>query len=71
MEVAEMEPSEAKELFMRYSKLKNISQEVEVEIDAIVKELGYLTLAITIAGAYVSTTPRLSSDIRKYLPEYH
>ena len=36
----------------------------------IVKELGHLVLAITLAGSYVSETARLSSDIRWYLPEY-
>ncbi|KAL9626850.1 MAG: hypothetical protein Q9164_007775, partial [Protoblastenia rupestris] len=71
VEVAEMEPLEAKELFMKYSKLKAVSQETEEEVDAIVGELGCLALAITLAGSYVLTTPRLSSDIRRYLPEYH
>lgn len=35
-----------------------------------IKELGYLALAITLAGSYVSVTPRLSSNIGRYLPEY-
>jgi hypothetical protein len=66
-----MEPSEAKELFMRYSKLKSVLRWTEVEVNAIVKELGYLALAITLTGSYVSTTQRLLSDIRQYVPEYH
>ena len=33
-------------------------------------ELGHLALAITLAGSYVSVTPRLSSDFRRYLPKY-
>jgi hypothetical protein len=36
----------------------------------IVKELGYLALAVTLAGLYVLVIPRLSLDIRQYLPEY-
>ena len=40
------------------------------EVAQIVKELGHLALAITLAGSYVSETPRLSSDIGRYLPEY-
>ena len=29
-----------------------------------------MALAITLAGSYVTVTARLSSDIRRYLPEY-
>jgi hypothetical protein len=43
---------------------------VEKEIMLIVEELGYLALAVTLAGSYVAATPRLRSDIRSYLPEY-
>ena len=67
--VAEMEPSEAAELFIRCAKLKNDSQ-AGIEVELIVKELGYLALAITLAGSYVSMTPRLSSDLKQFLPEY-
>jgi hypothetical protein len=35
-----------------------------------VKELGYLALAIALAGSYVAATPPLSTDLRQYLPEY-
>jgi tetratricopeptide (TPR) repeat protein len=70
IEVAEMEASEAKELFMKYSKLKQVSPDAEEEVPAIVEELGHLALAITLAGSYVSATPRMLSDIRQYLPEY-
>ena len=41
-----------------------------MEIMLIVEELGYLALAVTLAGSYVAATPRLRSDIRSYLPEY-
>jgi tetratricopeptide (TPR) repeat protein len=67
--VAEMEPSEAAELFIRCAKLTNDSQ-AGTEVELIVKELGYLALAITLAGSYVSLTPRLSSDLKQFLPEY-
>jgi tetratricopeptide (TPR) repeat protein len=67
--VAEMEPSEAAELFIRCAKLTNDSQ-AGTEVELIVKELGYLALAITLAGSYVSMTPRLSSDLKQFLPEY-
>ncbi|KAK3176975.1 hypothetical protein OEA41_008301 [Lepraria neglecta] len=70
VEVAEMEPSEAIELFQRYAKIKDKGQDIATEAAQIVKELGYLALAITLAGSYVSVTARLSSDIRRYLPEY-
>jgi hypothetical protein len=43
----------------------------EDEVKRIVKELGYLALAITLAGTYVAQTPRLIANIRQYLPEYH
>ena len=70
VEVADMEPPEAVELFQRYANIKEKSQDVATEVAQIVKELGYLALAITLAGSYVSVTARLSSDIRRYLPEY-
>jgi len=69
VEVGEMEPWEATELFERSAKMKKAGPDETREINEIVKELGYLALAITLAGSYVSATPRLSSDIRGYLPE--
>ena len=69
VEVAEMEPPEARELFQRYVKLTEEELDVIREVDEIVRELGYLALAITLAGSYVSVTARLSSDIGRYLPE--
>ena len=70
VEVAEMESLEARELFRRYAKLTEEGLDITREVDEIVRELGYLALAITLAGSYVSVTPRLSSDIGRYLPEY-
>lgn len=69
-EVADMESSEVTELFRRCAKLQGVGPELETEMGQIVKELGYLALAITLAGSYISVTPRLSSNIRGYLPEY-
>ena len=70
VEVGEMEPLEATELFQRAAKMTAIGPEARSEIGRIVEELGYLALAITLAGSYVSVTPRLSSDVGRYLPEY-
>lgn len=61
---------EAIELFQRCAKIKERGQDVVTEVTQIVKELGHLALAITLAGSYVSKTPRLSSNIRRYLPKY-
>ena len=70
VEVGKMEPSEATELFQRSAKIMEVGSEAIEEIRRITEELGYLALAITLAGSYVSVTPRLSSDIGRYLPEY-
>lgn len=70
VEVAEMEPSEARELFQRYAKLTEEGPDIRKEVDGVVRELGYLALAITLAGSSVLVTVRLSSDIRRYLPKY-
>ncbi|KAK3174783.1 hypothetical protein OEA41_002029 [Lepraria neglecta] len=70
VEVGEMEEIEAVNLFFQSSKIKDQTQETEVEVGSIVRELGYLALAISIAGSYVSATPRLSMKITSYLPEY-
>jgi tetratricopeptide (TPR) repeat protein len=70
VEVGEMEPSEATELFQRYAKMTEEGPDVTREVDEIVNELGYLALAITLAGLYVSVTDHLSSNIREFLPEY-
>ena len=70
VEVADMELPEAIELFQRCAKIKEKNQNIITEVAQVVKELGYLALAITLAGSYISVTPRLSSDIWRYLPEY-
>ena len=70
IEVADTELSEAVELFQRCAKIKEKGQDVEVEVGQMVKELGFLALAVTLAGSYVSMTPRMSSNIPGYLPGY-
>jgi tetratricopeptide (TPR) repeat protein len=71
VEVGKMAAAEAVELFRKCAKPLETSQDIEGEILTIVKELGYLALAIMLAGSYVGATPRLSSNVRLYLPEYH
>jgi tetratricopeptide (TPR) repeat protein len=70
VEVGEMTPEEAAELFRKSAKLSHIDQDIEKEVISIIEELGYLALATTLAGSYVAATPRLSYDIRQYLSEY-
>lgn len=53
IEVADMESSGATELFRRCAKIQGLGLGVETETGQIVKELGYLALAITLAGSYV------------------
>lgn len=70
VQVGELEPSEAIELFQRTAKMAAFNIETTEEIGRIVKDLGYLALAVTLAGSYMSMTPRLKSDVKRYLPEY-
>jgi tetratricopeptide (TPR) repeat protein len=71
VEICELEEAQAIELFVRCSQIANIPQEKEEHIRIIVKELGYLALAITLAGSYVSQKPRLSSHLPYFLEEFH
>jgi hypothetical protein len=70
VQVGDMEEAQAAELFYRYSRLRRDNHDVEYAVKAIVKELGYLALAVTLSSTYVGRTPRLQSDITAYLPEY-
>ena len=67
VEVGEMEEIEAVNLFLKSLEIKDQTQETKTEVGLIVRELGYLALAISLAGSYVSMTHRL---ITEYLPEY-
>ena len=63
VEVADMEPLEAIELFQWYAMLTEEEPDVTREVDEIVREHGYLALAITLAGSYVSVTARFENHI--------
>ena len=43
---------------------------VVITVNKIVKELGCLALAVTLAGSYVREDPELSSNLGLYLPEF-
>ena len=51
VEVADMEPLKAIELFQWYAMLIEEEPDVIREVDEIVRELGYLALAINLAGS--------------------
>lgn len=65
-----MSNSEATQLFRSCARLKRTGEDIEREIEAITRELGYLALAVMLAGSYVSETSRLSSNLQLFLPEY-
>lgn len=69
VDVGDLSSPEAIELFLRCSKTKNISNGVVAEVTMIVEELGYLALAIALAGAYVAAIPHI--DVKDFLPRYH
>lgn len=69
--VTDMNESEAVQLFRNCAKFPCTDEAISLEIVAIVNELGFLPLAVLLAGSYVSETPRLRSDLSLYLPEYH
>ncbi|KAI7194846.1 hypothetical protein KC316_g4698, partial [Hortaea werneckii] len=62
--------TEAVEIFVRCGKFGDAGRALRAEAELIVAELGYLALAVTLAGAYVAATPRYRSNITEYLPEY-
>ena len=72
LEVSEMEEEEALQLLRNSSGLDPQqlgSSEVE-EMRKIVRELGSFALAIQLTGSYISQTPRIQTDLSRYLPEY-
>ena len=54
--VRELEEPQATELFAKCARIPDI-EGVEDDIKRIVEELGYLALAVTLAGAYISQAP--------------
>lgn len=57
-----MDPGTSSYIFRSQLELTDEGPDVTREVDGIVRELGYLALAITLAGSYVSVTARLLSD---------
>ncbi|EUC26825.1 hypothetical protein COCCADRAFT_113294, partial [Bipolaris zeicola 26-R-13] len=70
VQVGEMEAGQAAELFQKYAKIPRYDATAKDETLCIVKELGCLALAVTLAATYVGRTPRLQSNIKAYLSEY-
>jgi hypothetical protein len=70
LNVGEMDRGQAVELFYKASKLTTLSLETEEEVKRIVDKLGCLALAVNLAGTYVRETPRLRSNVSRYLVEY-
>ncbi|KAF3397593.1 hypothetical protein DPV78_008081 [Talaromyces pinophilus] len=70
--VGRMSLEEATTLFMQCSGLVKIelTSQQRFEVRLIVKTLGYLALAISLAGTYVKKTPRFSQDLGRYIIEY-
>jgi tetratricopeptide (TPR) repeat protein len=70
VQVGEMEAGQAVKLFQKYARLSHHDATTGDEVLCIVKELGCLALAVTLAATYVGSTPRLQGNIKAYLPEY-
>lgn len=68
IQVAELDPIEARELFLGRSRSTTNTSTYRGEVDRIVKELGYHALAINLAAAYVDASPSIL--IQDYLVEY-
>ncbi|KAJ8108175.1 hypothetical protein OPT61_g8359 [Boeremia exigua] len=68
--VGEMEAGQAAQLFQKYARIPRDDADAGDEVLCIVKELGCLALAVTLAATYVGSTPRLQGNIKEYLPEY-
>ncbi|KAK2605986.1 hypothetical protein QQS21_003612 [Conoideocrella luteorostrata] len=67
--VSELKEPQSVELFLRCAEIEP-SQDATDEAGRIVKELGNLALAVSMAGSYISQTPRLSSNLRAYLDDF-
>jgi hypothetical protein len=65
-EMTTLEASEVAELFRKCAKLSHTAIDITEGVLKIMKESGYLALA----GSFMATTTRLSSDVQQYLPEY-
>ncbi|KAM0707478.1 hypothetical protein Q7P35_004123 [Cladosporium inversicolor] len=70
VQVAELTPDEARDIFIRRMKLQSPDVDIQKEIDAVTAELGHFALAVSLAAAYVSSTRRLKAHPANYLVEY-
>ncbi|GAB7329231.1 hypothetical protein MBLNU13_g01043t1 [Cladosporium sp. NU13] len=70
VQVAELTPDEARDIFIRRMNLQSPDLEIRREIDAVTAELGHFALAVSLAAAYVSSTRRLKAHPANYLVEY-
>jgi hypothetical protein len=70
VQVGQLERPQAAMLLYQCTGLEKRDQKAEVQVNEITHELGYLALAISIAGTYICQTPRLLSDLSRYLEEY-
>ncbi|KAM0429256.1 hypothetical protein ACHAPT_006470 [Fusarium lateritium] len=70
VEIRTLEPTEAVNLFLACAKIEGATQDASEQAEFIADELDYLPLALTIAGSYVSRTPRLAADLSQYLKEH-
>jgi len=70
VQVAELTPDEARDIFIRRMSLQNPDSEIKREIDAVTAELGHFALAVSLAAAYVASTRRLKDHPANYLVEY-
>jgi tetratricopeptide (TPR) repeat protein len=68
--VEELDESQSVELFLACAEIQSARDGVLAETKLIVHELGHLALAVSMAGKYVSQTPRLSSNLSAYLDEF-
>ena len=70
VQVAELTPDEARDIFIRRMKLQDPDSETQREIDAVTAELGHFALAVSLAAAYVASARRLRAHPAEYLVEY-
>jgi len=68
VEVGDLSPGEATELFLRCAKTRKPGANTSEEVATIVEELGCLALAVTLAGAYVAATDHIG--IKDFLSKY-
>ncbi|KAF7556979.1 hypothetical protein G7Z17_g1046 [Cylindrodendrum hubeiense] len=68
--VGELDNSQSVDLFLNCAEISPSRENVVIEAEAIAEEMGHLALAISMAGKYVSQTPRVSSNLPAYLEDF-